>query len=189
MKPLVVKCWETDFIATPSPYERQRQVLFSSKLQGITSTAIGTVTIPPGGQSDLHSHELSDEFWISTKGHGKVRVDGNEVDIEPGMVICAPAKSMHQIINTGKETLHAYWIMSPAGARRSITQNARQNLVYNLSFLLRADSNYESCASYREGIDKSVSPYTKCLPHHSPWRNVLQTRYILDRLQKPKRQI
>jgi len=78
------------------------------------------VTIPPGGQSDAHVHEYSDEFWISTKGHGKVNVDGNEVEIEPGMVVCAPAKSKHQIINTGKETLHAYWVMSPSGPEEAI---------------------------------------------------------------------
>ena len=126
MKPIVAKSWEADFIATPPPYERHRQVLFSSKLQGITSTAIGTVTIPPGGQSDLHLHEMPDEFWISTKGHGKVKVDGNEVDIEPGVVVCAPAKSIHQIINTGKETLHAYWVMSPAGPEEAILKAMRK---------------------------------------------------------------
>jgi mannose-6-phosphate isomerase-like protein (cupin superfamily) len=120
MKPLVAKSWDVDFLSTAPPYERQRQVLFSSKIQGITSTAIGTVTIPPGGQSDAHVHERSDEFWISTKGHGKVIVDGSEVEIEPGIVVCAPAKSKHQIINTGKETLHAYWVVSPAGPEEDI---------------------------------------------------------------------
>jgi mannose-6-phosphate isomerase-like protein (cupin superfamily) len=120
MKPILVKSWEVDFLQTPPPYERHRQVLFSSKIQGMRSAAIGTVTIPPGGQTDPHVHEGSDEFWISTKGHGKVNVDGNEVEIEPGVVVCAPAKSKHQIINTGKETLHAYWIISPAGPEEAM---------------------------------------------------------------------
>jgi mannose-6-phosphate isomerase-like protein (cupin superfamily) len=120
MKPILVKSWEVDFLATPPPYERHRQVLFSSKIQGMTSTAVGTVTIPPGGQSDPHVHEHSDEFWILTKGHGKVIADGNEVDVEPGAVVCAPAKSKHQIVNTGKETLHAYWIISPSGPEEAL---------------------------------------------------------------------
>ena len=120
MKPLLAKSWEVDFLSTPPPYERQRQVLFSSKIQGITSAGIGTVTIPTGGQSDSHVHERSDEFWICTKGHGKVSVDGSEVEIEPGVVVCAPAKSKHQIINTGKETLHAYWVIAPAGPEEGI---------------------------------------------------------------------
>ena len=120
MKPILVKSWEVDFLATSSPYERHRQVLFSSKLQGRTSAAVGTVTIPPGGQSDPHIHEKSDEFWIITKGHGKVIADGNEVEIEPDVVVCAPATSKHQIVNTGKETLHAYWIITPSGPEEAI---------------------------------------------------------------------
>ncbi len=120
MKPILMKSWEVDFLPTPAPYERHRQVLFSSKLQGRTSAAIGTVTIPPGGQSDLHVHENSDEFWIITKGHGKISVDGNDVDIEPDVVVCAPATSKHQIINTGKETLHAYWVITPAGPEEAM---------------------------------------------------------------------
>ena len=120
MKPILVKSWEVDFLPTPPPYERHRQVLFSSKIQGRTSAAIGTVTIPPGGQSDAHVHENSDEFWILTKGHGKITADGNEVDVEPGIVVCAPASSKHQIINTGKETLHAYWIITPAGPEEAM---------------------------------------------------------------------
>jgi mannose-1-phosphate guanylyltransferase/mannose-6-phosphate isomerase len=120
MKPILVKSWEVDFLPTPPPYERHRQVLFSSKLQGRTSAAVGTVTIPPSGQSDQHIHENSDEFWIITKGHGKISVDGNEVDVEPDVVVCAPATSKHQIINTGKETLHAYWIITPAGPEEAM---------------------------------------------------------------------
>ena len=120
MKPILVNSWEVDFLPTPAPYERHRQVLFSSKLQGRTTAAIGTVTIPPGGQSDPHIHENSDEFWIITKGHGRISVDGNVVDIEPDVVVCAPATSKHQIINTGKETLHAYWIITPAGPEEAM---------------------------------------------------------------------
>ncbi|HKM51576.1 MAG TPA: cupin domain-containing protein [Candidatus Bathyarchaeia archaeon] len=119
MKPIVAKSWEADFIATPPPYERHRQVLFSPKIQGVKA-GIGIVTIPPGGKSDTHSHDKSDEVWIVTKGHGKVSVDGNEVDIEPGVAVCAQAGSQHQIINTGKETLHAYFVFSPAGPEEAL---------------------------------------------------------------------
>jgi len=115
MKPLVAKSWQAGYLATPSPYQRHRQVLISSKTHGVHSAAVGTVTIPPGSKSDYHAHEKSDEFWIFTKGHGNVSVDGNEVDVEPGVVVLAPAQSKHQIINNGKDTLHAYWILCPPG--------------------------------------------------------------------------
>ena len=120
MKPIVAKTWEADYLATSAPYERHRQVLFSQKIQGTTSASIGTVTLPPGSKSDYHLHEKSDEFWIVTKGHGKVNVDGNETDVEPGSVVCARAGFKHQIMNTGKESLHAYWIMAPSGPEEEL---------------------------------------------------------------------
>jgi mannose-6-phosphate isomerase-like protein (cupin superfamily) len=115
MKPLVSKSWEADYLATPPPYERQRQVIFSKRKFGISSASICSVTIPPGSKSDEHMHEATDEFWIITRGRGKVIVDGNEVAVEPEMVVCAPAKSKHQIVNSAKEVLHAYIVFGPAG--------------------------------------------------------------------------
>jgi mannose-6-phosphate isomerase-like protein (cupin superfamily) len=120
MKPVVAKSWEADFLATPSPYERHRQVLLSQKTHGVRSAAIGTTTIPPGSQTDYHSHEQTDEYFIFTKGHGRLKVDGNEVDVKPGIVVCAPAQSRHQVINTGKETLHTYWILCPPGPEENL---------------------------------------------------------------------
>jgi mannose-1-phosphate guanylyltransferase/mannose-6-phosphate isomerase len=120
MKPLVARSWESDYLADPPPYQRHRQVLFSPKIQGVNSASIGTVTIPPTGKSDVHMHERTDEFWIITRGHGKLIVEGGEADIEPGSIAYAPARSQHQMINTGKETLHAYWILVPPGPEEAI---------------------------------------------------------------------
>jgi mannose-6-phosphate isomerase-like protein (cupin superfamily) len=120
MRPILAKSWEADFLATPPPYERRRQVLLSGKIHGLSSAAIGTVTIPPGSRGDYHSHEKSDEFWIFTNGHGRINVDGNEAEIEPGIVVCVPAKAKHQIINDGKETVHAYWVLSPPGPEEAL---------------------------------------------------------------------
>jgi mannose-6-phosphate isomerase-like protein (cupin superfamily) len=49
-----------------------------------------------------------------------VIVDGNGVDVEPGMVICGPSKSTYQIVNTSKEVLHAYIVFGPAGPEESL---------------------------------------------------------------------
>ena len=120
MKPLIAKSWEADFLATPPPFERHRQVIFSKKQHGVSSASICAVTIPPGGKSDEHMHDATDEFWIITRGKGKVIVDGNEANIEPGIVVCAQARSRHQIVNTGKEVLHAYIVFAPAGPEESL---------------------------------------------------------------------
>jgi mannose-6-phosphate isomerase-like protein (cupin superfamily) len=78
------------------------------------------VTIPPTGKNGPHVHERTDEFWIITRGHGKVIADGGEVDVEPGSIAYAAAKSTHQIVKTGKETLHAYWILVPPGLEEAL---------------------------------------------------------------------
>jgi mannose-6-phosphate isomerase-like protein (cupin superfamily) len=85
MKPSVTKSWEAEYLATPL-YERHRQVLFSPKIQGVSSASIGTVTIPPTGEADPHIYERTDQFRIVAKGHGKIIVDGGEADVEPGCI-------------------------------------------------------------------------------------------------------
>jgi mannose-6-phosphate isomerase-like protein (cupin superfamily) len=81
---------------------------------------MGTVSIPPTGKGDPHLHERTDEFRIVTMGHGEIIADGGKADVERGSIAYAPAKSTHQIINTGKETLHAYWILVPPGPEEAI---------------------------------------------------------------------
>ena len=115
MKPIVAKSWEANYLASGPPYERHRQVILSKRETGVSSASICAVTIPPGSKSDTHMHDVSDEIWIITRGRGKVIVDGNQVDVEPGTIVCAPAKSHHQITNAGKEVLHAYIVFAPAG--------------------------------------------------------------------------
>jgi mannose-6-phosphate isomerase-like protein (cupin superfamily) len=127
MKPITAKSWEAEFLATPPPYERHRQVIFSKRETGVSSASVCSVTIPPGGKSDTHMHEVADEIWIVTRGRGKVIVDGNEVGIEPGVVVCAPAKSKHQITNTANEVLHAYIIFAPAGPEEALLKQIEAN--------------------------------------------------------------
>ena len=127
MKPITGKSWEAEFLATPPPYERQRQVIFCKRETGVSSASVCAVTIPPGGKSDTHMHDVSDEFWVVTRGRGKVIVDGNEVEIEPGVVACAPAKSKHQITNTANEVLHAYIVFAPAGPEEALLKQIEAN--------------------------------------------------------------
>jgi mannose-6-phosphate isomerase-like protein (cupin superfamily) len=98
MKPSVMKSWEAEYLATPL-HEGHRQVLFSLKIQGVSSASIGTVTIPPTGEADPHMYERTDQFWIVAKGQGKIILDGGEADVEPSCIAYAPAKSTRHIVN------------------------------------------------------------------------------------------
>ena len=56
------------------------------------------VTLNPGHGMNYHSHELRDEVWTVTDGHGRVIVDGEERHVEPGDVIRMPAGAAHTIL-------------------------------------------------------------------------------------------
>lgn len=67
----------------------------------LTRLAPGQVSCP------YHYHHVDEELFIVLEGHGRLRMDGEEVAIGPQDVIaCPPGPSgAHQIINDGTEPL------------------------------------------------------------------------------------
>ena len=59
----------------------------------------------PGEICKLHAHETMDELFYFINGTGVYRVNGEEVALKPGTFLRIPAKSEHELINTGKSKL------------------------------------------------------------------------------------
>ncbi len=76
---------------------------------------MGMVELPPGESGDPHTHEASQEAWYVISGTGKLRVGTEEAQLAPDMVVVAPPRIAHQIINDGEEPLKALFLFSPAG--------------------------------------------------------------------------
>lgn len=60
--------------------------------------------IDPGGHTPKHSHEWEHEIFIH-KGKGAFFNNGAWTDVNPGTTVFIPGNELHQIKNTGEDTL------------------------------------------------------------------------------------
>ena len=64
------------------------------------------VVIPPGCSTSRHNHEFSDEYEYIASGTGFLDVDQEkDIAVEPEMLVFNPKGIMHQVRNTGKDTI------------------------------------------------------------------------------------
>lgn len=122
----VVKSWEAQGFERALPFVRTMKILMGPETHGVKNLSINMVIVPPSSKSDVHSHEESEEYWIVVDGRGEVVVDKERMAIEPGMIIYAPPKSKHQITNTGKEPLKAYFLFAPPGPEKELLEIMRK---------------------------------------------------------------
>lgn len=73
------------------------------------------MSLQPGEEIGMETHEDNDQFFRFEKGKGKAIIDGNEYDLTDGMAVVVPAGAQHNIINVSQsEDLKLYTIYSPA---------------------------------------------------------------------------
>jgi mannose-6-phosphate isomerase-like protein (cupin superfamily) len=62
--------------------------------------------IPPGNSVGIHTHGDGDEeVYVIISGHGRMRVENEDVEVGPGDVIVNPPGGTHGLANTGAEPL------------------------------------------------------------------------------------
>lgn len=116
MKMIVTYAKDVKSYWSKPPYHRELKVLLSPRIHGTSpQISIGMVTIPPGESGNEHCHSVEQEAWYVISGRGKLKIGKMEVDLEPEMVVVAPAGEKHQIINTGNEPLKTLFLFTPAG--------------------------------------------------------------------------
>ena len=72
--------------------------------------------LEPGQQQAGHRHAVGDKLYYVLSGAGRIRVDGDERDVAPGDLVCAPAGSEHAVHNPGPERLALLVVMAPKPA-------------------------------------------------------------------------
>jgi mannose-6-phosphate isomerase-like protein (cupin superfamily) len=83
---------------------RTARVLTAS--DGSNYRFVDLTEIPPGNSVGIHRHDHGDEeVYVIISGHGRMRVENDEVDVEPGDVIVNPPGGTHGLANTGSEPL------------------------------------------------------------------------------------
>jgi mannose-6-phosphate isomerase-like protein (cupin superfamily) len=71
------------------------------------------MSLEPGEDIGLETHEDTDQFFRVEAGKGVVSIDGNEPPIESDSGIVVPAGARHNVKNTGPTTMKLYTIYAP----------------------------------------------------------------------------
>lgn len=86
-----------------------RQVLFTG-----AHAQLVLMSIEPGGEIGMETHEIVDQFLRIEQGRGKVVMDGQESPLRDGDAFIVPAGTRHNVINTSEsEPLKLYTLYAP----------------------------------------------------------------------------
>lgn len=109
---MIIKGWDVEGYKVAPPTERVLKVLMSPEVTDTSQLTALLSIITPGSTTGLHMHE-TDEFMYVVTGRGEAIIAGRKAAIEPDMLVHAPAKVMHEMKNTGAETLKLFCVYSP----------------------------------------------------------------------------
>jgi mannose-6-phosphate isomerase-like protein (cupin superfamily) len=85
-----------------------RRVLYTGK-----KLQLVVMTLKPGEGIGEEVHEDGDQFFRVEEGEGEVLIDGTRSRIRSGDAVLIPAGARHNIVNTGKGSLHVYTLYAP----------------------------------------------------------------------------
>lgn len=108
----VVKCWEEEGVTIPAPYTRHIKAFFAPDKRDVPEMTFTHALLYPNSRTDYHLHDKPELIQIIS-GHGIAICDGVETEIQPDMALYVRAGEMHQIINTGEETLKLATVFVP----------------------------------------------------------------------------
>jgi mannose-6-phosphate isomerase-like protein (cupin superfamily) len=75
--------------------------------------SLAEATVPPGGETEEHYHRESEEIYFFTNGRGRLRLDAEEREVEPGDTVVIAPGIRHKLWNTGTEPLRLLCCCSP----------------------------------------------------------------------------
>jgi mannose-6-phosphate isomerase-like protein (cupin superfamily) len=59
--------------------------------------SLAEATVPAGGSTFAHYHRLSEEIYLVTGGHGRMRLGEETTDVAPGDCVTIPPGVIHQL--------------------------------------------------------------------------------------------
>lgn len=107
------RAWEEKGVTIPAPYHRTIKVLFAPDKEGVNEITYSHALIHSNSSTDAHTHDRP-ELILVTSGRGIAVCNGQEIPVEPDVALWVEAGEMHQMINTGSETLKLQTVFLPA---------------------------------------------------------------------------
>jgi mannose-6-phosphate isomerase-like protein (cupin superfamily) len=77
----------------------------------VENQSLAEASIPPGGATERHYHQLSEEFYFLLEGTGLMEINGETRPVGPGDAILIPPGAWHQI--TAQTTLRFLCCCAP----------------------------------------------------------------------------
>lgn len=117
-----MKGYKTEIEIDTLENENFRKVLYTSN-----HLQLVLMSLRPGEEIGLETHNETDQFFRFENGQGKCIIDETQYEIESGDVIVVPAGAKHNVINTGATELKLYTIYSPPHHKDGIVQPTKND--------------------------------------------------------------
>lgn len=102
-----------------------RHVLYSAMYSQLV-----LMSLAPGEDIGMETHEDGDQFFRFEQGTGTVTINGTEYSVADGDCIIVPAGAQHNVMNTSKtEALKLYTIYSPPHHKNGIVRGTKQEAI------------------------------------------------------------
>lgn len=108
----VIKCWEEEGQTISEPYKRHIKVMLAPDTRNVPEITFSHAIIYPHSKTDYHAHDRP-ELILIVSGRGISVCDGKKIPIEPDMALWVKAGEMHQVINTGEESIKLATVFVP----------------------------------------------------------------------------
>ncbi|MDG6243730.1 MAG: cupin domain-containing protein [Methanolobus sp.] len=79
-----------------------------------TAQSLAEATVPAGGSTLLHIHDLTEEIYHVISGTGLLTLGEEDIIVQTGDSVCIPPKTPHNIKNTGTYDLVVLCCCTPA---------------------------------------------------------------------------
>lgn len=96
-----------------APYPREIKHLHTPWGTGAAHQWVGMSVVPPGSESNPHTHPEQEESFFVHEGVGEVVVDGAPVAVRPGSLVVIAPGELHQLRNTGDVPLRVLCSVAP----------------------------------------------------------------------------
>jgi len=104
-----------------------RRVLYTAE-----HSQLVLMSLKPGEEIGIETHEENDQFFRFEKGEGKVVINDTVYEVRDGDAVIVPAGSKHNVINTSQTSdLKIYTIYSPPHHLDKVIKETKQDAEKN----------------------------------------------------------
>jgi mannose-6-phosphate isomerase-like protein (cupin superfamily) len=88
--------------------------LLAHRNSAIRNQSLAEARLPAGGSTQEHFHPRAEEIYYITHGAGRIRIEGEICDVQPGDAIAIPPGMRHKLWNIGAVPLRLLCCCAPA---------------------------------------------------------------------------